>query len=108
MKTEVVIWDVPYDVEVDGNNYTLDNPFGTNAIDILKRKNDWNEPVGDFYDYFGISVDEEDNKITVSLYDKSLELHDNEWDLALTDALATTSDYYDDIGWEFLQRPKRR
>lgn len=95
------IWHVPYEAKKVGNNqFTIENPFGTNAIDILKRKNDYGETSGSFQNFFTVDVEEDSIKIT--LLPDILDMFDGDEEEALIDALKTIENYYNDVGWEFL------
>lgn len=101
---EIQIYGVPYDVKQDGNEFTMENCFGMEAIDILKRINSHGEQYGEFQEYFGVDVEKE--KITITLFEKILELHEGDKIEALIEAVDVIETYYNDIGWEFLSDKK--
>lgn len=56
----IEIYNVPYDVKENGNVFTLENMFGLDSIDRLKRINPDNEPYGEKNNNFGVYITEND------------------------------------------------
>ena len=103
---KIEIWGVPYDVTQNGNDFTMENCFGMDAIGYLKRKNPHNEPYGERAGNFGVYVDSEE-KITITIFDKMADMyHDGNIIDALTEAIDIIETYYSDVGWEFLESPR--
>lgn len=104
---QVVIDLVPYDVKVvpapkgtiSGTTYILKNFLGTDGINILKRRNSYNEPCG----YINHSTSDGDTLLVmVTVTDEEIEvIADNE------DVFLSAMDYllnaYSSVGWECLE-----
>ena len=102
----IEIWNVPYTVKQKGNQFTMKNCFGMDGLSILKRKNPHNEPYGERSGNFGVYVESE-NEITITIFDKMVnEYHDGDIIDALVEAVDIIENYYNSVGWEFLNTPE--
>jgi hypothetical protein len=104
----IEIFSVPYELKkvvsenYIPNSYRMDNIFGDDGIEILKRRNPYGDPQGDYHNYFSVEI--EDDTIVISLYEKILE-DGRSIEEALEDALRTIVEKYESVGWEFLESP---
>lgn len=86
--------------EIGKNTFEIDNFFGIDGIDILKRKNGFGETRG-YYDSFEVTINEDNNKLEIKI---DSELNDNIIDTFI-EIIDIIGDHYDSVGWEFLNDP---
>lgn len=95
---------VEYDVEQTSNDTVkVKNFYGTVGLDLIKRRNGWNEPSGNFDGACNVWVDTDE--ITLKFTQEFLTEHNGDVQTATVDALDAIGTNYDSVGWEFLTNP---